>query len=161
MKRTVVSSEPIDQTRHASEFTAGPCLAPAQVVSLSGPGAGAVAWVDGATFVIGRSRETDLTLDDPAVSRAHAEIRLEEKTYFIVDAGSRNGIRLNGRQMRPSERYRIEHRDVIELGGQRLLFLRCGCVRELGELASIQLDREKIGADASDLLRKFLAREQG
>jgi pSer/pThr/pTyr-binding forkhead associated (FHA) protein len=48
-------------------------------------------------LVIGRSRECDIPLDDPNVSRRHAELRPEEGTYWIVDLDSTNGIEVNGK----------------------------------------------------------------
>lgn len=47
------------------------------------------------TVVIGRAG-TDLVLDDPEVSRRHAEIRERGGRFEIEDLGSRNGTRLNG-----------------------------------------------------------------
>jgi pSer/pThr/pTyr-binding forkhead associated (FHA) protein len=45
--------------------------------------------------VIGRAG-TDLVLDDPEVSRRHAEIRDRGGHFEIEDLGSRNGTRVNG-----------------------------------------------------------------
>ena len=46
--------------------------------------------------VLGRSRECDITLEDPNVSRRHAEVRHENGAWWIVDLGSTNGIEVNG-----------------------------------------------------------------
>lgn len=48
-------------------------------------------------LVIGRSATCGLTIDDPLVSRCHARLIVEQDRVFIEDAGSRNGIRVNGR----------------------------------------------------------------
>ena len=72
-------------------------------------------------LVIGRSRECDLTLDDPNVSRRHAEIRQEDGSWWIVDLGSTNGIEVNGRRV---ERAKLEPEDEIRLGTSELRFER-------------------------------------
>jgi pSer/pThr/pTyr-binding forkhead associated (FHA) protein len=46
--------------------------------------------------VIGRSQGTDIRLEDPNVSRRHAEIRREGADYLMVDLGSTNGVEVNG-----------------------------------------------------------------
>src|SRR5438874_9900339 len=42
--------------------------------------------------VIGRSKECDVQIPDPNMSRRHAELRQEGATYCIVDLDSTNGI---------------------------------------------------------------------
>ena len=37
-------------------------------------------------------------VDDPNVSRRHAEIRREDGAYWIVDLGSTNGTKVNGKR---------------------------------------------------------------
>ena len=73
----------------------------------------------GDRFVIGRSRECDIVLDDPNVSRRHAELRREDDGWAVRDLGSTNGIKLNGRRLRGG---RAEPGDEITLGLSRLTF---------------------------------------
>ena len=48
----------------------------------------------------GRSRECDCVLDDPNVSRRHAELRRGPTgDWEIVDLGSTNGVKVNGRRL--------------------------------------------------------------
>jgi hypothetical protein len=75
--------------------------------------------VAGDPFVIGRSRECDLVLDDPNVSRRHAELRREDGGWAVHDLGSTNGIKLNGRRSRGG---RLSPGDEITLGLSRLTF---------------------------------------
>jgi hypothetical protein len=70
-------------------------------------------------IVVGRSRECDITLTDPNVSRRHAEIRRENGSYWIVDLNSTNGVEVNGKRI---ERARLEHSDRIVLGQTELTF---------------------------------------
>jgi hypothetical protein len=50
----------------------------------------------GSRAVVGRSRDCDLVLDDPNVSRHHAELRQEGEGWVVADMGSTNGIKVNG-----------------------------------------------------------------
>jgi hypothetical protein len=53
----------------------------------------------GERMTIGRSRECELLVDDPNVSRRHAEIRKTIEGWMIVDLGSTNGVKVNGRRV--------------------------------------------------------------
>lgn len=74
-----------------------------------------------AVTVIGRSADADLRLDDPGVSRKHAEIRQEGGGFVVVDLGSTNGVRVN---QQPVTRHRLISGDRIELGSTVLLYRR-------------------------------------
>jgi Protein of unknown function (DUF3662)/Inner membrane component of T3SS, cytoplasmic domain len=71
------------------------------------------------TVLIGRSRECDLTVNDPNVSRRHAEVRQEDGAWWIVDLGSTNGVEVNGKRV---ERARLEPDDAIVVGTTELRF---------------------------------------
>ncbi|HXV04067.1 MAG TPA: DUF3662 and FHA domain-containing protein [Gaiellaceae bacterium] len=73
------------------------------------------------TIVIGRSKESDIRVSDPNVSRRHAEIRQEGSNYWIVDLGSTNGISVNGRALK---RAKLDDEDRITLGSTELVFRR-------------------------------------
>jgi predicted component of type VI protein secretion system len=47
-------------------------------------------------FVIGRSAECQLALDDPLVSRKHAMLAISADSVVVKDLGSRNGVVVNG-----------------------------------------------------------------
>ncbi|AWB90778.1 FhaA domain-containing protein [Aeromicrobium chenweiae] len=53
--------------------------------------------------VIGRGNEADLKIDDPGISRRHAQIKIhqsgDETTVTIVDLNSTNGVILNGHKV--------------------------------------------------------------
>ncbi len=69
---------------------------------------------------IGRGRASDIVLDDPNVSRQHAEIRPRGGSWVITDLGSTNGSELNGRRLEGSEVLRSG--DEIELGASMMTF---------------------------------------
>jgi Protein of unknown function (DUF3662)/FHA domain len=72
----------------------------------------------GATM--GRSRQCDVMVDDPNVSREHAEIRPRGGSWVLTDLNSTNGSRLNGRRIEHSEV--LKPGDEIELGTTVLRF---------------------------------------
>jgi hypothetical protein len=53
--------------------------------------------------VLGRSRDADVQIEDPNVSRRHAEIVQEGSTYWLVDLGSTNGTEVNGRRVQRAQ----------------------------------------------------------
>lgn len=69
-------------------------------------------------FLIGRSAECQLALDDPLVSRKHAAIRVRKEGVTVEDLGSRNGVLLNGVKIDGPQPVTDEDRVVI--GGQEL-----------------------------------------
>jgi Protein of unknown function (DUF3662)/FHA domain len=69
---------------------------------------------------MGRSRQCDVMLDDPNISRTHAEIRARGGSWVLTDLGSTNGSRLNGRRVDGSEV--LKPGDEIELGTSRITF---------------------------------------
>jgi pSer/pThr/pTyr-binding forkhead associated (FHA) protein len=72
--------------------------------------------------VLGRSRECDVTLNDPNVSRRHAEIRPDGRGGWIVeDLGSTNGVKVNGRAI--SGATRLEPGDRLALGTADVRFV--------------------------------------
>ena len=76
--------------------------------------------LDGPTAVLGRSRESDCVLNDPNVSRRHAELRRGTTgDWQIVDLGSTNGVKVNGRRVDAS---RLSPGDDVVLGTVRFVF---------------------------------------
>jgi pSer/pThr/pTyr-binding forkhead associated (FHA) protein len=74
-------------------------------------------------MVIGRSKEADIRVADPNISRRHAEIRREGSTFWIVDLDSTNGVAVNGRALK---RAKLDDEDRITLGSTELVFRRAG-----------------------------------
>jgi Protein of unknown function (DUF3662)/FHA domain len=71
--------------------------------------------------VIGRSSGCDIVLDDPNVSRRHAEVRRLGEGYSLVDLGSTNGTEVNGQRVGETS---LMNGDVIGVGTTRLTFER-------------------------------------
>jgi hypothetical protein len=71
------------------------------------------------TTLLGRLHTNDIVLEDPNVSRVHAEIKLEDDRFIIYDLGSTNGTFVNGR---PQKKWVLQDGDVIVLGETELHF---------------------------------------
>lgn len=69
---------------------------------------------------LGRSRECEIVIDDPNVSRRHAELRPGGGGWVIADLGSTNGTRLNGHPVQAPELVRAG--DEIEVGSSLVTF---------------------------------------
>jgi predicted component of type VI protein secretion system len=70
--------------------------------------------------VVGRSRDCDITVEDPNVSRHHAEVRPSGGSWIVRDLGSTNGVKVNGRRIQGPQS--LKPGDSIELGTSRLNF---------------------------------------
>ena len=70
--------------------------------------------------MLGRSREADVMVDDPNVSRRHAEVRPSGGSWIVRDLGSTNGVKVNGRRIQGAQS--LKRGDVIELGTARVTF---------------------------------------
>jgi hypothetical protein len=82
-------------------------------------GGGKRSVLSGSRFVIGRSRDCDLMLDDPNVSRRHAELRNEHGAWVVADLASTNGVKVNGRRV--AEQH-LNPGDEVTIGLQKLRF---------------------------------------
>lgn len=75
-------------------------------------------------FVIGRTPECQLALDDPRVSRKHAVLRATPKGVLVEDLGSRNGVSVNG--VKISGQQLCTDGDRVTIGSQEMLIYRGG-----------------------------------
>jgi len=105
-----------------------PVAAQTPVPSAIEPGAPALLRTAGRDYeldkpitVLGRSKRCAVVVNDPNVSREHAEIRREGTDYVIVDLDSTNGITVN---RRATKRAVLNDGDRIELGATELRFER-------------------------------------
>jgi hypothetical protein len=71
--------------------------------------------------VVGRAADADLRLNDPGVSRRHAEFRQEGGAFYVVDLGSTNGVRVDGAAV---TRHELRDGNRVEVGSTTLVFRR-------------------------------------
>ena len=75
--------------------------------------------IAGGRALLGRSKECDVRISDPNVSRRHAEVRQEGSTYWVVDLDSTNGVLVNGQRQK---RAKLDDGDRITLGSTDIVF---------------------------------------
>ncbi len=68
---------------------------------------------------IGRQEDNHLVIDDPRVSRHHAQLRFTQGRFMLFDLGSTGGTFINAVQI---TRHLLVSGDVISLGGVPLIF---------------------------------------
>ena len=128
----------------------------AWLVVQSGAGAGSTLDLKAGDTTLGRSRENDYPIDDPTVSRQHAQIRLGEEGFVIYDRGSTSGTKVNGQDI---SRQVFRHEDLVTLGESTLVFMQPGgasrgleeataIVAQPGAPAETMIVEEKPGAQA-------------
>lgn len=72
-------------------------------------------------ITIGKANDNEYVVDDPSVSRHHAQLTYEEEGHWILeDLGSTNGTFVNGIQI---ARKQVTSKDVIKLGNSYVLNL--------------------------------------
>ena len=103
------------------EAKAAPPPAPREQVTLTVDGR--VVPITSRRFVVGRSRECDVQVEDGNVSRRHFElVREDPSAWVVVDLGSTNGTEVNGRRV--SGRKQLGDGDRITIGSTELVFGR-------------------------------------
>ncbi|MFE9257954.1 FHA domain-containing protein [Streptomyces sp. NPDC006879] len=90
---------------------------------------------------IGRAPENDLVVDDLTVSRRHAELRVQQAGFEIVDLGSHNGTFLNGARIDGAAPVGPE--DVIGIGHSAFCLV--------GDRLEEYVDTGEVTLDAQDL----------
>jgi hypothetical protein len=68
---------------------------------------------------IGRALDNDMIIEDPRVSRHHAQLRLRYGRYVLYDLGSSGGTQINGY---PVEECVLHSGDVISFAGLQVIY---------------------------------------
>ena len=69
---------------------------------------------------VGRKRDNHVVIDDPRVSRMHAQLRLRFGRYVLYDLGSRGGTYVNNHRV---TEHILRPGDVISLAGVTLVYM--------------------------------------
>ncbi|HUZ16569.1 MAG TPA: DUF3662 and FHA domain-containing protein [Gaiellaceae bacterium] len=69
--------------------------------------------------VLGRSRDVDVQIEDPNVSRRHAEVVQQGSTWWVIDLGSTNGVEVDGRRV---QRARLDDGTSFLIGETTVTF---------------------------------------
>lgn len=73
-----------------------------------------------APLTVGRSQDTSVSIDDPRLSRRHAQLVNEHGRYVLVDLDSKNGTWVNGAR---TSRQGLRHGDSVRVGSNVFLFV--------------------------------------
>lgn len=76
--------------------------------------------VDKQAVTIGRMPGSSIVIDDPKVSRQHAQVYLDQDQVILTDLGSTNGTFVNGRRV---SRVVLQGQDDIAIGSSHLIFV--------------------------------------
>jgi pSer/pThr/pTyr-binding forkhead associated (FHA) protein len=68
------------------------------------------------SYVLGRDMDADLCLSDEDASRRHTRVVRRGSRLWVIDLGSKNGTRLDGRRLRPNVAEAWTDMGVLELG---------------------------------------------
>lgn len=86
---------------------------------LEGAGKGTSRPLSSALMIVGRSKNADLQVDDPLVSRRHLEIRVESDAVFVENK-STQGSMLNGKPL--TGIVSLNPGDILEVGNTKMRF---------------------------------------
>jgi predicted component of type VI protein secretion system len=101
-------------------------------------------------FVVGRSTDCQLSLDDPLVSRRHGVLRVRRDGVSVQDLGSRNGVVVNGVKI-TGER-ELASGDKVTIGSQEMLLTATAEVRPAANQDVYRRATQTLGAaHVSDL----------
>jgi pSer/pThr/pTyr-binding forkhead associated (FHA) protein len=122
----------VTEEEHEMAKTTGTLIVPASkdgqptLHITSGPQEGAQVPLLTPSVTIGRATRNatwDISLQDRAVSRPHAEIaRQDDGTWIVKDLNSANGTVVNGMPVSPEEPHSLQDGYVITLGETTILF---------------------------------------
>jgi predicted component of type VI protein secretion system len=79
-----------------------------------------IVW-DSQDVSVGRSNENDISIDDAALSRKHAEFYRADGTWAVKDLGTSNGTTVNGETIRTRT---LENKDVVRIGDIEISFVQ-------------------------------------
>jgi hypothetical protein len=69
--------------------------------------------------VLGRSRDVDVQIEDPNVSRRHAEVVQQGSAWWVIDLGSTNGVEVDGHRV---QRARLDEGTSFVIGETTVTF---------------------------------------
>ncbi|HEX6290315.1 MAG TPA: DUF3662 and FHA domain-containing protein [Herpetosiphonaceae bacterium] len=76
--------------------------------------------LESSLVTIGRGLNNDIILEDPRISRQHAQLRYKSRRFLIADQGSTNGTYVNGTAV--TTEHVLRDGDIVSLGGLELIF---------------------------------------
>ena len=121
--------EPPEQIQPGATMIYRPRTQPTESVSLQEMGferqVGVLTWnggrhvLDERRAVLGRSRDVDVQIEDPNVSRRHAEVVQQGSAWWVIDLGSTNGVEVDGHRV---QRARLDDGTSFVIGETTVTF---------------------------------------
>ena len=96
-----------------------------RLVVTAGPRRGSEFALLNPVTTVGRGRNNTVTIPDVSLSRRHSRLEQHGDEWVVLDQGSGNGTRVNGR---PVQRHRLRHGDEIGMGDTAIRFVEPGGV---------------------------------
>jgi pSer/pThr/pTyr-binding forkhead associated (FHA) protein len=121
----------------AAPGVAGAPSPPARLVMISPPAPGAEFAFHRTKTRIGRAEDLEICVNHRSISREHAELVREGDVIRLVDLGSANGTRVNGRD---ASDVQVSAGDVIEFGQVRFRFVGEGEAYVFDAAQTMQFD---------------------
>lgn len=109
----------------------------------------------GRRILIGRDETNHLRVNDDSCSRTHCEVFQAGNRWFLRDAGSRNGTKVDGEAIRSD--VPLEHKMVFEIGHTRLRFVdgeTTDSHKYDGEATAVSIDIPSFPEKSANVLRK-------
>ena len=75
--------------------------------------------LESSQLVLGRSKDVDVQVSDPNVSRRHAELRQEGTVWWLVDLDSTNGVEVKGKRVK---KLKLEDGTRFTVGSTEITF---------------------------------------
>jgi pSer/pThr/pTyr-binding forkhead associated (FHA) protein/uncharacterized protein involved in exopolysaccharide biosynthesis len=127
----------------------------AVLVVVDGSAAGRAFTLDRLDRIIGRSQDSDISLEDASISQRHAKIFVVGGRHTVIDLGSTNGTFLNGEPVRHERTLR--NGDVLRIGEAALTYLvpSGDSIEPTMDLRALQDPRVGYGAMESGFVARF------
>jgi tetratricopeptide (TPR) repeat protein len=113
-REVALVDEPVEETEEAEQERPSASLRVEK-----GPSAGRVIPLLGDALIAGRSRECDVVIGDPSISRRHFRLMGDASGYRLEDMGSGNGTRVNGSTVDVTD---LLHGTRIQVGTTTLVY---------------------------------------
>ncbi|MBE8221688.1 MAG: FHA domain-containing protein [Bdellovibrionales bacterium] len=78
--------------------------------------------LDKSSWVIGRAKECDTSINYVKLSRYHFEITKDSNNYWLTDLGSANGTKLNEARLKKNESQELKNGDIIKVKNLKVIF---------------------------------------
>ena len=121
-KTSIIQSETF-KVKLAQAGKAPPCvvllMGPASLVGRTWP-------IEDTNLVVGRSLNSNISVEDKSVSKSHAKIVLAGGDVSIIDLESTNRTVVNGRVLQPLVPFKLQNNDQIKTGNVIFKYLEQG-----------------------------------